>query len=715
MSSVPPLKRVSSPEAPDNNLFDNKHNGFMSTPPSFRPPAIIPHVLPPKPQVWASTTPPLPANPPPSIVVPTLQIDDNDSRMEPLRSIGLTVEQIRSLKNRTLPTPKITRSLVMSSPQNGRDAKKDRKKICWDYITGSRSIRLNKLTSAPAKFSDELLLPNRSQTEPMSRSWSMNEQQAELLDITRSQTVPQDENEEKKERSLYRRGTRSSWSEDRIYETTADMKNGLKDVMRQVYKGPFYPSQYPDIRPLKWEEKFFSAGAEPPARYGHTAHLLGTDLVVCGGHTTGEPFHILHLDSSEEVETSFISSKTPYSTLSRVGHASTLVGDAVYMFGGWNDEARKYLGSGLLVQLPIEGTSLRVSQETCCGRTMPKARRDCTIVWASYKLILFGGWNQDEFFNDTWTFSTSPSERPASSRTKSETVLFSSKEWKRQVVRGNRPTRRRGHGAAVVTSSRNAISRMYVFGGMYGRHRYFNDFFVLNIKSWEWKKVKDMGFANQVPPHNRAWHSMESVPHREQIVVFGGTCGKNQFFNDLWVFDTCAERWFFVDIKESPVPPPRASHSLCVRPVYDGFELIVYAGFGPEEETPPQLSYEDSSSYHQKESLLLGTHHSNLGDNESEDRNAMLSDCSNDHNPRTTDHLKIVEASSFRTTKLTTFSDLWVLRTVLPNADEKIENKMERDDGLTINVGGKSNDEHETDEVVLDMGCSKQPLRNILE
>lgn len=594
----------------------------------------------------------------------------------------------------------------------------------FKVFQGSRQ----KLFSAPPKLKAADLAPvaARSNTDPTPSRRNLNEEQDALHNLSKSRSFERREEDEKKEQlgqnHLYRKNTRTEWPDEIMAATAEEIRNARNEILRMQIKGPFYPKQIPDMRTFKWEKKTFSPGGEPPVRTGHTAHIIGKDLVVCGGYTTGEPFHILHLNSTEEVETSFISSQIPYPFLSRVGHASALVGDSVYMFGGWNDEQRKYLANGLLVRLEFEGSSLRVSQETCEDRTMPRARRDCTVVWAPNKLILFGGWNQDEFFNDIWTLSTL-SGIPES-KIHRETSVWPQSKWKRMHATGERPRRRRGHGAAVVTLS-SGRNRMYIFGGMYGRSRYFNDFFSLDLETLVWKEIQ-VAFGRPEPPSERAWHSMESV--REQILVFGGTCGKNHFFNDLWVFDTCAERWFIVDTGESPAPPPRASHSLCIRPTEEGFELIVYAGFGPEEfeeKTSLQLSFEDSLSLYNKASahsvqnpfsgnsqLLVSA------DNETEGRGFVFSDYSSEVFRKSSDNHK-VEALSIRTSiapQLQAMGDLWVLRTV--PKDEKCDNKIAKEnlgDGLTMNVNAKSNHEYRTHQAVLDIGCSKQPLRNILE
>merc|ERR1719285_936896 len=65
---------------------------------------------------------------------------------------------------------------------------------------------------------------------------------------------------------------------------------------------------------------------------------------------------------------------------------------------------------------------------------------------------------------------------------------------------------------------------------------------------------------------------------KDQIIVFGGVCDDITFHNDLHIFDTNCRGWFPIII-ESPLPAPRASNSICIRPKKDGtYDIIIFGG-----------------------------------------------------------------------------------------------------------------------------------------
>jgi len=336
-----------------------------------------------------------------------------------------------------------------------------------------------------------------------------------------------------------------------------------------LIKGPFYPSWHSSAGALpRWNKIIITTPEIQRPRTGHTAHIVGDEMIVCGGHTAGEPFYIVYLDSNY-LDRGVVRSLDQTSVTSRIGHASVVLGNKVYIFGGWCKQALDYSKLGLLIER--HGKSLKVHQESPVrpdwdqkrssnsdnrshsnkSRTLPPARRDGTLVKTKKRLILFGGFNGGEYYNDVW-------------------VLNEHWEWSQKPTEGISPSRRRGHGATMVDGTHNI---MYVFGGMYGRCRYLGDFFMLDPLTWTWTEV-EATFG--VAPSPRAWHSMAVI--KDQIIVFGGVCEDIKFHNDLHIFDTNSRGWFPIEI-ETPLPAPRASNSICIRPKKDGtYDIIIFGG-----------------------------------------------------------------------------------------------------------------------------------------
>ena len=227
----------------------------------------------------------------------------------------------------------------------------------------------------------------------------------------------------------------------------------------------------------------------------------------------------------------------PISTLEKI-HKTFRVGsdcvslshnDCLYIFGGWNDQ--KYINHGLLLNL-YNRDSIKLVAEQTKDRLLPPARRDHTLVKMGPYLLLFGGWSNDNCDNDLW-------------------LLGSNWKWQKIGVNGIGPCARRGHSASVINN------KMYIFGGLYGFTKYLNDLFVYNAENNEWEEPTLIGLTR---PDARAWHTANVIGD-SQILIFGGTAGRLDFFNDIWVFDTHAMFWFQIDPIGS-IPKCRATHTM---------------------------------------------------------------------------------------------------------------------------------------------------------
>mmetsp|Transcript_4301 Transcript_4301/g.8728 ORF Transcript_4301/g.8728 Transcript_4301/m.8728 type:complete len:188 (-) Transcript_4301:13-576(-) len=92
------------------------------------------------------------------------------------------------------------------------------------------------------------------------------------------------------------------------------------------------------------------------------------------------------------------------------------------------------------------------------------------------------------------------------------------------------PSGRKGMTATTIDGS------VYTFGGCAPEGGCFNDVFVLDGASFEWRQPALKG----TPPSARGGHSAVLV--NSDILIFGGTDGK-EAFNDVWKLDVLAGRW----------------------------------------------------------------------------------------------------------------------------------------------------------------------------
>ena len=83
---------------------------------------------------------------------------------------------------------------------------------------------------------------------------------------------------------------------------------------------------------------------------------------------------------------------------------------------------------------------------------------------------------------------------------------------------------------------------MYLFGGLYGFTKYLNDLFIYDSNDNKWIRPQLIGNTR---PNPRAWHTA-NVINNQQILIFGGSNSRINFFNDIWIFDTIGLFWFQV-------------------------------------------------------------------------------------------------------------------------------------------------------------------------
>jgi len=309
-------------------------------------------------------------------------------------------------------------------------------------------------------------------------------------------------------------------------------------------------------------------------RSSHSATVLNGRLYIIGGYG-GEPrkhdvqSNIFSIDMA--AQTLEVTEEAPLDKAEkRMGHAALPVFNNIYTHGGWN--GKKYLDHGALYDVDSEF----ILQEKHKGRVMPEARRDHTMTLCGRTLVLFGGFGNGQQYNDVWTLD----------------VL--KWKWKEQLLE-NAPCPRRGHSTTRIGK------KLFVFGGMYGYSKFLDDLWCLDMESETptWTCLTADGDA----PSCRAWHTACAVGSSSQIIFFGGTAGRTNFYNDLYVLDTEKLIWFRLPTvgasfiagdatknetathtrgpsllgDDESRPRPRCSHTA----VMYGSKMYVFGGIGP--------------------------------------------------------------------------------------------------------------------------------------
>lgn len=165
--------------------------------------------------------------------------------------------------------------------------------------------------------------------------------------------------------------------------------------------------------------------------------------------------------------------------------------------------------------------------------TPPRPRGGHSAVSTSHGLVIFGGDDLDEFFND-----------------------LSILDWKKQqwvVVQISArvsPSPRRSHGSAAIGN------QIFIFGG-YTKNGYTSDLWVFDVIWHSWNKVISSGEI----PSPRSGHSLTAIGDHH-LLLFGGM-SDSQVFGDLYLLDIRFFSW--VKLRTTGVqPPPIQGHAVDV-------------------------------------------------------------------------------------------------------------------------------------------------------
>lgn len=279
---------------------------------------------------------------------------------------------------------------------------------------------------------------------------------------------------------------------------------------------------YKDIRPIdifvlntityRWtsvqKPKVGSVEAEtwPFQRYGHTVSAHQGKVYLFGGRNDNQACNILYCFDTITLKWS-IPRVCGCIPAARDGHSSCIFGDAMYIFGGYEDSAEPFRPDVYKLDLTcMEWTLLK------CKGEPPMYRDFHTATAVGDKMFIFGGRSdktanelhnyhhhfpgvQSEFYSDKLVYLDIPTLR-----------------WETPAISSTKPRGRRSHSAI------NLDGDLLIFGGYNGyRREHMNDLWLLETSSWTWSEIKPSGYG----PDPRRRQNMQRVG--SQIFLFGGT------------------------------------------------------------------------------------------------------------------------------------------------------------------------------------------------
>ena len=172
----------------------------------------------------------------------------------------------------------------------------------------------------------------------------------------------------------------------------------------------------------------------------------------------------------------------------------------------------------------------------------PKPRYGSSLTAISNeKLILFGGQNIEETFDDVYVYRI-------------ETFKWSQKFPTFDDPR-HKPTPRSSHASTLIGN------KLWFFGGECNDIIFFDDLFILDLKSFKWKIPTINGNSC---PEPRAWcksFTFKDKRNNPYFAIFGGFNyeqenyqERRKVFNDVWAFSISEGKWIKVEIiGETPI------------------------------------------------------------------------------------------------------------------------------------------------------------------
>ncbi|KAI1501151.1 hypothetical protein F5X99DRAFT_383516 [Biscogniauxia marginata] len=245
-----------------------------------------------------------------------------------------------------------------------------------------------------------------------------------------------------------------------------------------IFGGGDGPAYYNDVYVLdtvnfRWHKPRIVGERVPSARRAHTACLYKNGIYVFGGGDGVRALNdIWRLDVSDV-------NKMSWKLVS--GSSSSDTG---------SKDSRSSSSSG--------------------GSNKPKARGYHTANMVGSKLIVYGGSDGGECFNDVWVYDV-------------DTHI-----WKAVSI----PVtfRRLSHTSTIVGSY------LFVVGGHDG-NEYSNDLLLLNLVTMTWDKRRVYG----LPPSGRGYHG--AVLYDSRLIVIGGFDG-SEVFDDVWILELAVHAYY---------------------------------------------------------------------------------------------------------------------------------------------------------------------------
>ncbi|KAF9983898.1 Negative regulator of mitotic exit [Mortierella antarctica] len=306
-----------------------------------------------------------------------------------------------------------------------------------------------------------------------------------------------------------------------------------------------------DSQTLSCQTLPLSGSDSPPPLSGHTAVTLGQYIMYFGGkdvkNKCSDSLYVLHTVRKEWNKPTILG----LLPAPRHSHSACVIGTTMYIFGGQFNSY--YLNDIASFDMKSLNTASPKWTRLEPASDLPPARAGHCAAAHDGKIYIFGGADEQFFYNDIWCYD------PLTNK------------WEAVPAFGVLPTSRQGHASTVVDDT------MYIYGGMDHEDQLLGDLSAFKFNDRRWLTFPDT--VDSASP--RTEHSMCRVG--EKIYILGGQLELNvdEDSASIYILDTTKIRYH----------EPSSMNSLRSAYESDGIQrLDTVQGLGPDDFSRPTPS-----------------------------------------------------------------------------------------------------------------------------
>ncbi|CAO3563804.1 unnamed protein product [Mortierella alpina] len=251
----------------------------------------------------------------------------------------------------------------------------------------------------------------------------------------------------------------------------------------------------------------------PPPLSGHTAVTLGQYIMYFGGkdvkNKCSDSLYVLHTVRKEWNKPTILG----LLPAPRHSHSACVIGTTMYIFGGQFNSY--YLNDIASFDMKSLNTASPKWNRLEPASDLPPARAGHCAAAHDGKIYIFGGADEQFFYNDIWCYDPLANQ------------------WEAVPAFGVLPTSRQGHASTVVDDT------MYIYGGMDHEDQLLGDLSAFKFNDRRWLTFPDT--VDSASP--RTEHSMCRVG--EKIYILGGQLelNVNEDSSSIYILDTTKIRY----------------------------------------------------------------------------------------------------------------------------------------------------------------------------